>query len=511
MKSDKLLTLKQEKLKLLEEKARLKRELPHLYGWKNYKWQREFLESTNRMCLLTAANQIGKSSVQIRKVIDWATNTKIWPSLWRTTPRVFWYLYPSKEVATAEFDDKWVPDFMPRGSMKSHPVYGWREQRDNRRQIVSVTFNSGVTIYFKTYAQDSQNLQTATVHYIACDEELPIDIYDELTFRINGTDGYYSMVFTATLGQEAWRLTMEAGPTEVEKFPHAFKIQVSLFDCKYFEDGTESHWTEEKIHRTIAMCSDDNEVLRRVYGRFVVSKGRKYSSFSRANNVCPAREIPFGWNYYAGVDIGAGGENNHPSTISFIAVSPDFTLGYVFKHWRGDEELTTMSDVANKYIEMRGDIPVNSCYYDYHARDFKTITDRMGLSFEKAEKGQEIGESTLNTLFKNTMLFIFDIPECQPIIQEFISIQSNADKRHLKDDSVDSVRYGVTKIPWAWDKKQLSLQNYKTPVKILSPIEQALVDRNKDRARMFENRYNNDYELSIEKEIAEYNGYIDEF
>lgn len=501
---NKLLELKQEKLKLLEEKARLKRELPHLYGWKNYKWQRKFLESTNKMCLLTAANQIGKSSVQIRKVIDWATNTALWPSLWRTTPRVFWYLYPSKEVATAEFDDKWVPDFMPRGSMKTHPIYGWREQRDNRRQIVSVTFNSGVTIYFKTYAQDSQNLQTATVHYIACDEELPCDIYDELTFRINGTDGYYSMVFTATLGQETWRLTMEPRPNEQEKFPQAHKQQVSLFDCKLFEDGTPSHWTDEKISRTIAMCSDENAVLQRVYGKFVVSAGRKYSSFSRAENVIQAGPIPEGWNHYVGIDIGAGGKDNHPSTISFIAVKPDFSLGYVYKHWRGDEQVTTMSDVANKYIELRQDTAINSAYYDYHARDFKTITDRMGLSFQMAEKSHEIGEQVLNTLFKNKMLYIFDTPDCQPIIQEFISIQSKIDKRHLQDDSVDSVRYGVTKIPWDWTKAQLVLQTKHEAPKILTSSEITDKLRREDFERMYKPKDENEYTFEAEyKELNE--------
>lgn len=115
------LAIKQRKLELLEEQIKLKRCLPHLYGWKNYPWMRDFLECTNRTMFLTAANQIGKSSVQIRKIIDWATNKEIWPLLWRSTPRVFWYLYPARDVATAEFDTKWVPDFMPKDEMKDHP------------------------------------------------------------------------------------------------------------------------------------------------------------------------------------------------------------------------------------------------------------------------------------------------------------------------------------------------------------------------------------------------------
>ena len=79
-------------------KARIKElreDLPHLYGWKFYPWSREFFESRNKMNLLCAANQIGKSSIAIRKNIEWACNKKLWPELWDTEPKQFWYFYPS--------------------------------------------------------------------------------------------------------------------------------------------------------------------------------------------------------------------------------------------------------------------------------------------------------------------------------------------------------------------------------------------------------------------------------
>ena len=89
----------------------LRDDLPHLYGQKFYPWSREFFESRNRMNLLCAANQIGKSSIAIRKNIEWACNKKLWPSLWDSTPKQFWYFYPSDEVATIEVEKKWVPEF----------------------------------------------------------------------------------------------------------------------------------------------------------------------------------------------------------------------------------------------------------------------------------------------------------------------------------------------------------------------------------------------------------------
>jgi phage terminase large subunit-like protein len=499
------LEAKQEKLRLLQEKQKLRVNLPHLYGHKFYPWAREFVECRNRTMFLTAANQIGKSSTQIRKMITWATSPELWASLWPgRTPRLFWYLYPTKEVATIEFDTKWIPENLPKGEMKEHAVYGWKEQRDSKRQIISVTFNTGIVIYFKTYAQNVNDLQTASVDYVACDEELPDFLYDEINFRRNGVDGYFSMVFTATMGQELWRQTMEPKPNEEEKFPEAWKKQISLFECQKYEDNSQSHWTDEKIQRTIALCSTDADVQKRVFGKFVLTGGRKYQSFERANNVIPPHAIPDSWLHYVGVDIGAGGEDNHPSTISFIAVKPDFSYGCVYKHWRGDVEITTMSDVANKYLELKGWTSVTGAYYDYHAKDFKTITDRMGLSFIPAEKGHEIGEQILNTLFRNKMLMIFDIPENQPIIKEFMSLLAGMDKRHAKDDSIDATRYGVTKIPWDWSKVGVSIDGPRVPKPAnLSSAQQTDLARKQDRERMLQAlKENREFEDAVEEELT---------
>jgi len=106
----------------------------------------------------------------------------------------FWYLYPSKPVINAEFETKWK-QFLPKGDMKNDPYYGWKEER-KQGDVVAIHFNSGVHVYFKTYEQNVQNLQTGTCDAIFCDEELPIELYDELTFRISASDGYFHMVFT---------------------------------------------------------------------------------------------------------------------------------------------------------------------------------------------------------------------------------------------------------------------------------------------------------------------------
>ena len=106
----------------------------------------------NETSLLCAANQISKSSTNIRKCIHWSTEKNLWPELWRTVPRNFWYMYPSKQLATQEFETKWVPEFMPRGEMEKHPKYGWKAKYKNG-ELDKIQWNNGLPVYFKTYSQ----------------------------------------------------------------------------------------------------------------------------------------------------------------------------------------------------------------------------------------------------------------------------------------------------------------------------------------------------------------------
>ena len=69
---------KREKLKLLEQRKRLKSELPHLYGFNFFQWQLDYINSANRYNFLKAANQIGKSICNFTKLVTIATDPKCW-------------------------------------------------------------------------------------------------------------------------------------------------------------------------------------------------------------------------------------------------------------------------------------------------------------------------------------------------------------------------------------------------------------------------------------------------
>lgn len=472
---------------LIAKKLQLQRELPHLYGQKFYGWSRAFFESRNRFCMLTAANQVGKSSIQIRKILHWATATNLWAELWplAPVPREFWYLYPSYDLATTEFQNKWVPFFMPKrggGIFKRFqeecfdPIYGWKAIYV-KKKIHSIEFKNGLVLYFKAYTQNVHNLQAGSVHYIGCDEELPEDLYSELSFRLKAVEGYFSMVFTATRNQMLWHLAMEA-KGDIEKFPHAFKIQISMYDCQYFEDGTPGMYNEVKIAEAIADCKSDIEVDRRVRGRFVSEEGRKYPAFDPTRHFIKPFDIPPDWLYYGGVDPGTGGIGGHPAGMGIIAVRPDYRYGVVCAGLRLDGMDTTSSDILEAFVSMRGSIRCNQQVYDHAAKDFYTVASRSGEFFIKAEKSHATGEDVINTLFKTNALHVFDTPELRKLGVELITLKKETNKKDAKDDLIDGAcRYPAMAVPWDFTYLKGTTSEYSKKVdeirrrKVLTPEE----------------------------------------
>lgn len=488
---------KLEKLKLLELKKELKENLPHLHGFKLYPWQRAFIDSTAKMNLICAGNQLGKSLCNILKLVMWATEPSLWPKLWKKRPIQFWYLLPTKDLVTTEFNTKWVPEVLPRGPYKDHPQYGWQAEFRNKH-LWAIHFNTGVSVYMHTYEQDVHHLQAATVDAIFVDEEVPWDLMPELLLRINARDGYFNSVMTPTRGQEMWRRVFELqGDGEV--FPDAFKQRVSMYDCKLFEDGSRSHWTDERILQTLNRLATQQEIDLRVHGRFVLTEGLILSAFTRDANLVRPEPIPSDWFWYSGVDLGGGGSGSLPAIV-FIAIRPDFQYGRVVKVWRGtSSKVYTASDVLDKYIEMRGGRSITGEYYDFASKDFGTWAQRAGVGMQPAEKSREIGFPLLNTLFRNKMLVIDDTMENLELVNEILNLRHGVKKTHANDHATDAMRYGVVKIPW-------NLEGISGEKLIRVKPKEITID---DQRRGLTFLENDGEAWSIEEELEEWGAFID--
>lgn len=489
----------------------LRDDLPHLYGQKFYPWSREFFESRNRMNLLCAANQIGKSSIAIRKNIEWACNKKLWPSLWDSTPKQFWYFYPSDQVATVEVEKKWVPEFLPRGDMKNHEHYGWDIEYKSG-DVAAIHFRSGCSIFFKSYGQKVVNLQTSSVHMMTFDEEAPEEIVNECLARLRATRGYFCQVFTATRGLQLWYRAMECIGTAEEVFKDAWKRSVSMRDCMFYEDGTPSQWTPERIKEAESYCTSQSEILKRIDGRFVKDEGRKYLTFDPDRCLGDASEkIPKDWRYYAGVDIGSGGRGRSAGAVVIVACSPTLDRGRVVRTWRGDYEETTAKDILEKYKELREGISITQACYDYQSREFGLIASRSGEPFLPADKQRNSGEQIANTLFQSGALTIDSgVYDNQKLVTELMSVPAGEKNRKYQDDLTDALRYVLKLIPWDFVKIAPNLkfdddQKQDVPDTSWTKDQWIQWEIKQRRGEMFDEHYQKNEWQSFSDEVAAWN------
>ena len=410
-------------------------DLPHLHGFPWYKWAKRFFESRADQNFLCAANQISKSSTMIRKCIEWATNKELWPDLWATTPTQFWYFYPDKSTATREFDEKWIKEFLPK--VKNCPRHGWNAHYEYKK-IHHVSFHSGLTVYFLSYEQQLTNIQSSSVYAMFCDEEAPVGVYDECAPRVWATDGYFHMAFTATIGQEFWRQVIEE-KGEKERFPDALKIQVAMWDCMEYEDGSASPWTEERIKKREASCRTEAERLRRIYGRFILSSNRLFSAFEPTEHTISKSISKAGWRTFCGV---------FGNAIILVRVNPSFDLAEVFDgHIFEDRDVSALQ-IYLKYRKMVEKVGEHYSYADKkRCRDFITVAASGGSPFTPVRKTKDNGEKLLNSLFETRILRVAKRKALSPLIGEITSVK-RSDEDLEGYDFVGALVTCVTSLPW---------------------------------------------------------------
>jgi hypothetical protein len=466
-----LLRAKRDKLKKIQE---IKHGLPHLYCFPFYKWQRDSWNDTSTFQFDFAANQVGKSSINIRKCIDYATNPSRWKIFLRQ-PRLIFYLYPDKKTATREFETKWVPEFLPRYTYRDDPQYGWKEEWDGK-DISSIAFNTGITIYFKTYGVGSDHahtMQASTPAIVACDEELPTDLFPELSMRIASPankGAMFWMVCTPTRAQIYWS-KVQSGKI---KLPSSSVRTISMYDCLVYEDGSKSLWTKERIQQIEQSLPSQREIDIRVHGLFKPSVDSiQYPTFDRDRHIIEPHDVST-WELYCGIDYGIGGLNAHPPAISIVAVSLNYEQARVVKLWKGDDgKKYTVDDVINIYLGFCHTLDLEqipNTYYDWACGEMGVIAENKGLSFQKAEKSRELGINLINSLLKNDMLLIFKDKEEEylKVCDEFETLTTDTNKRKSGvDDLVDAIRYSITKITF-------SFRNIKINTKKVEPIKRTV-------------------------------------
>ena len=199
------------------------------------------------------------------------------------------------------------------------------------------------TIYFRTYEQGRENLQSITADFVYCDEEPPVDVYAELMSRLSGTGGHFMMAFTPLKGmtpivQEYWN-----GDN-----PDKFLTCMSIYEVDHIANFPEKI---AQIKSNYAGLSE-SEREARMMGIPAMGSGVVYP-IDDAVLMCEPFEIPAGWKRIAGLDFGRG---EHPIACVWLAFDPEGVC-YLYDCFK----LTRVGDleVANQILSRGKWIPVS--------------------------------------------------------------------------------------------------------------------------------------------------------
>ena len=194
-----------------------------------YAKQKAFHNSVAPGKIISGGNQCGKSIAGTHEVAFHATGIyPDWYEGWRLESRID--VVTGKRVCNiivAAPDSKTLRDSIMKKIVGSE-FHEWTDGLIARKYMVDGSFikSRGVpglldnvqvrridgsicTVYFRSYEQGRENLQSITADYVYCDEEPPSDVYAELMARLTATMGHFAMAFTPLKGltplvQEYW-------------------------------------------------------------------------------------------------------------------------------------------------------------------------------------------------------------------------------------------------------------------------------------------------------------------
>lgn len=318
--------------------AELKAEMRKRFMTYNpYEKQKKFHNSKALERVLSGANQSGKTYSSCMEAAIHATG--LYPDWWeghRLEPTYnedrdewelnIWVLATdsltvrdslmSKIVGTVEKDFR--NGFIHRDMIKAEKrimksgVSGLVDQ-------VKIRHASGhdATLFFRSYEQGRENLQSATISIVYCDEEPPEEVIGELKARLTATGGLMYMAFTPLNGmtelvQEFWR-----GDDEDK-----FLVCLSMYDA--------GHMTEDLLRKAEKRYASlkYSERQARMYGIPAMGAGMVYPVPDEELIGELPRDLPdYRLKWLNGMDFGRG---EHPTAVVFGAYDTSTGVLYLY-------------------------------------------------------------------------------------------------------------------------------------------------------------------------------------
>ena len=314
---------------------------------------------------------------------------------------------------------------------------------DKKKGIPSmIRLQNQSQIYFKSYDQGREKFQGAACDMIWLDEEPPEDIYDECLIRTVDRAGKLLITMTPLKGLTWIYDRIYLSTAELDLIQH---WTISMQENKFLPPAE-----REKM---LALYSQD-EIEKRVYGRFMKLEGAVWKEFDLSRNVVPRFPIPRSWRKIRTIDFGY----TNPFCCLWIAMNPTGELYVYQEHYQAgmllkDHAAIILRRDKEGLNDESLDRGIEATVADHDAQDRREL-EEYGIFTLPAQKSVVTGIQTVNRAFKlrggRPALMIFD--DLKQTLTETRNYHYPKGRTHrndselpepLHDHAQDAMRYGV--------------------------------------------------------------------
>ena len=435
--------------------------------------QQKFLNKTAycEELYLSGGNRTGKTTTGGLGVAVWATGR--YPEWWKGKR----FDGPVRIMVLGETDrqlrkaaqrillgeeNQWGTGFLPKDAIENDGKKMIHMKHDPKGCVDFIQIKNewgGYSyIYFNTYTQGREAVQGDEIHVVWCDEPPKYEIYGELLARILTTNG---IIFTTG--------TPMIGSTEVyERFQSDYleDEETSGLNRRFFMSVSQNeaeHLTEEERKRFWDQCPP-HERMARIDGMALLGDSQVYEC-TREMIICEPFDISKkSWlRFIIGMDFGY----NDPTAAILIAFDPNVGGSvYIVRIYQKPKKLPDFHAIQLK--RWGEGIPV-AWPRDGHrigigSSNLLKIKDQYrqaGLNmlpkpafstYNAPTEGSnlEAGIQIVYELIQSGQLKIFDTPENQAIIKQFVQYHRKDGKiADQNDHLVDAARVGLCSIKYA--------------------------------------------------------------
>lgn len=257
-----------------------------------------------------------------------------------------------------------------------HPDYIVKESRQMTGGTTGLVDNieirhvSGIKskVYFRSYEQGRDNLQSATIDIVYCDEEPPEGVMGELKARLTATGGLMYMAFTPLKGMTKLVQTFWNSNDE-----DMFLVCMSIYEAAHMDEAKIK--AMEKRYASLSLAERNS----RMYGIPSAGTGMVYPIDDRELYGELPEDVPMTWQYLNAMDFGRG---EHPNAIVFGCLDPHTDTLYIY-----DCEETVNKSVPENasLIRRRGDWIPTAFPHDLLKDSGKQSTGKHGDGYKYKE------------------------------------------------------------------------------------------------------------------------------